>query len=126
MRVLVIAGEPAFIVARKSTHPITNLHLGGTRAEGDRVLPVAGEAAWTAMLESASRAARCHDAFQVGVDVAFSARFKGHFVIEANAFGDLLNGVTTDGLDPYRFQIRRLSERFSRARSEGLAAASMG
>ena len=33
LRFLVIAGEPAFRVLRKSRHPITNLHLGGERAD---------------------------------------------------------------------------------------------
>ncbi len=106
LRVLVVAGEPAFVVGRASPHPITNLHLGGTRLDEATARSSVSDEAWDHAMKDAARAGRCHDALHVGVDLAFVARGKGHVVLEANAFGDHLNGVSRDGLDPHRFELR--------------------
>jgi hypothetical protein len=37
-----------------------------------------------------------------------------HYVLEVNAFGDLLRGVEADGLDPYAFEIARLPDWLAR------------
>ena len=108
LRVLVIAGEPVFRVLRKSRHPITNLHLGGERADADALLshmPAKAVAALDATCRTVARA--FPGALQIGIDVAVAAGLARHYVLEVNAFGDLLKGITTSqGLDAYDVQLR--------------------
>ena len=113
LRVLVVAGEPAFVVGRASSHPVTNLHLGGTRIPEEVVRAFVEPARWDLAMADAVRAACCHDALYVGVDLAFVARGTGHVIFEANAFGDHLNDVSRDGLDPHRFELRAFARRRS-------------
>lgn len=113
MRVLVVGGQPAFVVGRASSHPITNLHLGGRRISEAELRGQCDSAALDGALEDAVRAGSFYDALHVGVDVALVARGGGHVVFEANAFGDHLNGVTKDGLDPHRFELRAFAARRS-------------
>jgi hypothetical protein len=110
LRVLVIAGEPTFRVLRKSRHPITNLHLGGERADAhallSRMTPKAVEA-----LDATCRAVAkaFPGALQIGIDVAVAAGLARHYVLEVNAFGDLLKRITTgEGLDAYDVQLRAM------------------
>ena len=37
----------------------------------------------------------------------YEAGFRGHRVLEANAFGDLLPNLTRDGLSVYEWQVRQ-------------------
>ncbi|MFV8754873.1 STM4014 family protein [Nannocystaceae bacterium ST9] len=105
LRVLVIAGEPVFVVPRASPHPITNLHLGGIRADlaavRDRVPPDA----WRRAMASAREVFAAHQCLHVGVDLLFESDLHGHRVIEANAFGDLLPGLERGGLSVYAWEI---------------------
>ena len=49
-------------------------------------------------------------ALQLGIDVAVACGFARHYVLEVNAFGDLLKGMTTDaGLDAYDVQLRAMA-----------------
>jgi hypothetical protein len=105
LRVLVIAGEPVFVVPRASPHPITNLHLGGIRADLDDVRARVPASAWTRAMQSAREVFAAHECLHVGVDVLFEADMFGHRVIEANAFGDLLPGLERDGLSVYAWEI---------------------
>lgn len=113
LRVLVVAGEPALVVGRASSHPVTNLHLGGTRIPEEVVRAHVDPARWDGAMNDAVRAAGCHDALYVGVDLAFVARGPGHVVFEANAFGDHLNDVSRDGLGPHRLELRAFARRRS-------------
>lgn len=108
LRVLVVDGEPAFVVERQSHHPVTNLHLGGRRGDAEQVRARMGGAAWGALLETARRTAALHDCFHLGVDLAVLRGFRHHAVLEANAFGDLLPRLERDGLDAYGWQLDRL------------------
>jgi hypothetical protein len=105
LRVLVIAGEPVFVVPRASSHPITNLHLGGIRADLDEVRARVPARAWAGAMTSACEVFAAHDCLHVGVDLLFEADMFGHRVIEANAFGDLLPGLERDGLSVYAWEI---------------------
>jgi glutathione synthase/RimK-type ligase-like ATP-grasp enzyme len=108
LRVLVVAGEPVFRVLRKSRHPITNLHLGGERANADALLSRMPAKAVAALDTTCRAVARAFPgALQVGIDVAVAGGLARHYVLEVNAFGDLLKGVTTgEGLDAYDMQLR--------------------
>lgn len=122
-RVLCVAGEPAFEVVRQSRHPITNLHLGGWRGDPDalaRALPPGTRKAADASCRAV--AALHGGTLQLGVDLLFEAGFRGHRIIEANAFGDLLPGLERDGLDVYAWQIVRAA-RWSADRRKAEATA---
>jgi hypothetical protein len=110
LRVLVIAGEPAFRVLRKSRHPITNLHLGGERADADALLSRMTPKAAAALDATCRAVAKAFPgALQIGIDVAVAAGLARHYVLEVNAFGDLLKGITTgQGLDAYDVQLRAM------------------
>jgi hypothetical protein len=104
-RMLVVGGEVAFTVVRKSPHPITNLHLGGTRgtlAELEGLVP-------PGVLADAHASCRkvfaAHDCLHLGIDVMFTADLSGHRVLEANAFGDLLPNLERDGRDVWEWEI---------------------
>lgn len=111
LRVLTVAGDPVLRVVRKSVHPMTNLHLGGERGDADAFLAQMspeGRAAIDATCRDVARA--MPGALQLGIDVAVAAGFKRHYVLEVNAFGDLLGGVTRDGRDAYDLQLAAMEE----------------
>ncbi|RKH09054.1 hypothetical protein D7V97_17755 [Corallococcus sp. CA053C] len=105
-RILAVRGEPVFTVVRQSRHPITNLHLGGYRGDLDAFHAAVPPREWEAALESCRAVARAHDCLHVGIDLMFEEFFHGHRVLEANAFGDLLPGLTRDGLSVYDWELR--------------------
>jgi hypothetical protein len=107
LRVLCVAGEPAFMVMRQARHPITNLHLGGWRGDVDRLQAAVPADAWDAAMESCRTAARLYPCHHLGVDLMFEPDLHGHRIIELNAFGDLLPRLERDGLDVYGWEIAR-------------------
>jgi glutathione synthase/RimK-type ligase-like ATP-grasp enzyme len=108
LRVLVVDGEPAFVVVRCARHAITNLHLGGRRGDLAALRARVPPAAWDRAMASCVALQRSTGAFHVGVDLLLEPGFERHRVIEGNAFGDLLPNLERDGLDVYGWQIRRL------------------
>ncbi|PTY03984.1 hypothetical protein DB346_02565 [Verrucomicrobia bacterium LW23] len=95
LRIVVIAGRATHVAVRLSRHPITNLHLGGTRGDVAALRAHIGEAAWTRALETAEAVvARAFPRCQcVGIDLMLSARTRRPYVLEVNAFGDFLPGL---------------------------------
>ena len=109
LRVLAIAGEPAHVVARAGRSPITNLHLGNRRISGARIRSHVGEARWHDLVVTCrSAAALLNRSFQVSLDVAIGLCGYRHWILEMNAFGDLLRGCLVNGLDPYELQVETL------------------
>ncbi len=108
LRVLAIDGEAAFTVMRTAPHPITNLHLGGTRGDVAELRTLISATAWDAAMASAVAVQQATGAFHVGVDLMFEPDLEHHRVIEGNAFGDLLPNLEREGLDVYGWQIKRL------------------
>jgi len=104
-RVLCIAGEPRFVVVRQNRHPITNLHLGGWRGSVDALKARLEPGAWDSAMETCRKVAALYASLHVGLDVMFEKDFAGHRVIEANAFGDLLPNLTSEGRSVYRWEI---------------------
>jgi hypothetical protein len=109
LRVVTVLGRPALAVLRVSQGPLTNLHLLNRRADPallrDRMQPDA----WEALLETCRRvAARFPRTLHTGIDMAVRAGFRDHAVLEVNAFGDLLHGVTRDGRDTYALELSAL------------------
>lgn len=113
-RVLCVDGEPCFRVIRQSRHPITNLHLGGWRGDPASLAAVLPAALERAAEASARQVAALHPgSFQLGIDLLFEAGWRGHRIVEANAFGDLLPNLTRDGLSVYAWEIRAAERRFN-------------
>nr|WP_268874059.1 STM4014 family protein [Streptacidiphilus melanogenes] len=107
LRVVVTAGRATHLVVRTSSHPMTNLHLGGSRGDVAQLREAVG-ARWSALLETAEQAAACFPGSpSVGVDILPATGWQRFRVGEVNAFGDLLPGLTglpgsgAEGLDTY-------------------------
>ncbi len=99
-RVLVVAGRPEHAVMRVSQSPLTNLHLGNERGDIEAFRAAKPEA-FKAVQDAAVAAAAGFSAIACGVDVALEATMKRAYVLETNAFGDLLPNVFVDGKDTY-------------------------
>jgi hypothetical protein len=103
LRVVTIGGEPRHVVMRTSRGPITNLHLGNQRGDAAQFLvnwsPSARQSAWSTCRAAAACFPRCH---YLGIDLAVLAGLARHAVLELNAFGDLLPGISdAAGNDTY-------------------------
>ncbi|CAM3795151.1 STM4014 family protein [Kibdelosporangium persicum] len=112
LRVVVIAGQATHAVVRASRHPITNLHLGGTRMDVAGLRAVIGEPRWREWLDTCEKAAaRFGRTLMVGVDLLPGIGWRRHVIGEVNAFGDLLPRLTglpdgpAAGLDTYAAQV---------------------
>lgn len=114
LRVLVVAGEPAFVVARQSAHPMTNLHLGGTRADLSRVRALVPPDRWDEAMQLAVRCAEIYECFHLGVDIGFEVGTFTPYVFEANAFGDFLPRLKRDGLSVMAWELRARRDTLSR------------
>jgi hypothetical protein len=107
LRVVVIAGRARHVVVRMSRGPMTNLHLLNRRGELSAVLARMEPEAWRAARRTCEQAAAVFPgSLQLGVDLLIAPGFRRHAVLEANAFGDLLPGVLSDGMDTYEAEIR--------------------
>lgn len=109
LRVLMVDGEPAHMVLRRSRTPFTNLHLLNERADATALTSRMSVEARDDLLATCRKAAKVFGrSLHVGLDVAVTADLKRAYVLEANAFGDLIKGVELDGLDTYAWQLSKL------------------
>jgi hypothetical protein len=110
LRVVVIAGRARHVVVRMSCGPMTNLHLLNRRGDLSAVLARMGPEAWRAARRTCEKAAGLFpDSLHLGVDLLIAPGFRRHAVLEGNAFGDLLPGVLSGGVDTYEAEIRCLT-----------------
>lgn len=101
LRVVTIGGRARHMVVRASRSPLTNLHLGNRRGDQEAARAAAGPR-WSGILELCERAAAVvPDAHYVGWDVLVTPGFRRAYILEGNAFGDLLPNVLCDGLSTY-------------------------
>ena len=118
LRLLVIGGEPAHAVVRLSASPITNLHLKNRRAPAEFLRSQIPGETWERILDVGKQAAAMFPAhFCIALDIAVHEDRRQIFVLEGNAFGDELRGVTFNGLDPYAFQVARVRDWVERRRA---------
>ena len=111
LRVLFIGGQPAHVVVRCSQSPITNLHLGNQRFSIDALSDHIPNTSWNRIWNIGSKIAALYPKqFCFGLDIGIHNKTKEVFIIEINAFGDHLNHVTFNGMDPYTYQIRALEK----------------
>jgi hypothetical protein len=106
LRVVVIGGRACHIVARLSEGPITNLNLLNQRGDVNRVRNQCGHAAWASAISSCEAAMRSFPrSLHAGIDLLIVSGFRRHAVLEVNAFGDLLPGLTWQGMDTYEAEL---------------------
>jgi glutathione synthase/RimK-type ligase-like ATP-grasp enzyme len=112
LRVVVIGGHARQAVLRLGNSPITNLHLGNERRPISDLPPRLTATAWQTMLHTCEQAAACFPrSFYCGIDLLIAPNLQDHYILELNAFGDLLQGMTWQGQDTYTTQITMLLER---------------
>ncbi len=91
---------------------MTNLHLQNRRGDLAAVLARMGPEAWHLARRTCERAAAVFpDSLHLGVDLLIAPDYRRHAVLEANAFGDLLPGVLSEGMDTYEAEIRAVLAR---------------
>jgi glutathione synthase/RimK-type ligase-like ATP-grasp enzyme len=112
LRVMVIGGEARHVVVRMSQSPMTNLHLQNRRGNLSAVVARMGPEAWHLARRTCERAAAVFpDSLHLGVDLLVAPDYRRHAVLEANAFGDLLPDVLSEGMDTYEAEIRAVLAR---------------
>ncbi|MCP4130938.1 MAG: hypothetical protein GY754_08135 [bacterium] len=94
-------------VVRLSRSPMTNLHLGNKRGNPEE-LDLAPET-WSLIDETARDAAGLFpNSLYAGVDILIPKQSSIPRVLEVNAFGDLLPGITLSGESTYDSEIKAL------------------
>lgn len=94
IRVLVIAGQARHTVLRTSKGIITNLHLGNKRGSMANFESSIGKPVMNVIHQLAEQAAACFPhSLYMGIDILLAANRRDMYVLEVNAFGDLLPGL---------------------------------
>jgi glutathione synthase/RimK-type ligase-like ATP-grasp enzyme len=110
-RVVVIGGKARHVVLRVGNSPMTNLHLGNDRREVSALPKALATDRWQEMLHTCEQAAACFPrSFYCGIDLLIAPNWRDHYILELNAFGDLLQGITWQGWDTYTTEIALLLE----------------
>ena len=114
LRIVVIGGQAQHIVVRQSQSPMTNLHLGNQRGDLSVLKETIGAKKWAAVRTLAEQAAQClPKSLYVGMDVMLSSTLKNSYVLEANAFGDLLPNVLVNDMDTYEATVNFLKQQLN-------------
>ncbi|MEM6753075.1 MAG: STM4014 family protein [Cyanobacteria bacterium P01_C01_bin.38] len=112
LRVVVIDGEAQHTVVRLGKSPMTNLHLGNERGDIDEFLHKVGDDNWQKMKRTCEQAAGLFpNSLYCGVDLMILPDWEQHAVLEINAFGDLLPGITYRGLDTYESELKAVFDK---------------
>ena len=95
---------------------MTNLHLLNERRQRDSVLNHLGETNFNAVMTLCEQAMRCFPkSLYAGIDVLVASGMRQHYIIEMNAFGDLLKDTLFRGLSPYAMEIERMVAQYEHA-----------
>jgi glutathione synthase/RimK-type ligase-like ATP-grasp enzyme len=111
LRVVVIGGQAAHTVARLSHSPMTNLHLLNERRDRETVRAFLGDEefeAAMAMCENAMNACFPRSLY-AGIDLLIASGSHQPYILEMNAFGDLLKDSHFEDMDTYALEIQRMS-----------------
>ncbi len=107
VRVLVIDCQACHFVLRRSKKPITNTHLGNSKSGIDEAIAAWGQASVEQIKTAAEAAAKTFpNSFYCGVDVMLGQDNKA-YVLEVNAFGDMLLDSRCDGLNTYEMELQK-------------------
>ncbi|UBF25564.1 STM4014 family protein [Kovacikia minuta CCNUW1] len=108
-RVVVMGGKARHVVLRVGNSPMTNLHLGNDRRELSALPKAFATDRWLEMLHTCEQAAACFPrSFYCGIDLLIAPNLRDHYILELNAFGDLLQGITWQGWDTYTTELAML------------------
>ncbi|MBZ0290785.1 MAG: hypothetical protein K8I30_24375, partial [Anaerolineae bacterium] len=78
------------------------------RRDRDTVTRHIGDDHFRAAMATCERAKACFPkSLYTGIDLLVAPGFQKHYIIEMNAFGDLLHDTLFDGLDTYSLEIQR-------------------
>lgn len=111
LRVVVIAGKARHVVVRLGRSPMTNLHLGSDRRSIDHLPDRLRSSDWQMMMHTCEQAAACFpNSLYCGVDLLITPNWQDHYILEANAFGDLVKGTTWQGKDTYTTELEIISK----------------
>ncbi|BDS13263.1 STM4014 family protein [Aureispira anguillae] len=111
LRMVVIGNKAQHTVVRQSQSPMTNLHLGNQRGNLDTVKAILGTDRWKSLCSLAEQAlASLPNTLYAGLDVMLSNTLKKSYILEANAFGDLLPNVLVKGKDTYSMALSSMKE----------------
>jgi hypothetical protein len=113
LRILTIAGKATHTVIRTSQRPITNLQLGNRRGDMQEFISLFGEEKIKeAKMLAEKAAATFPSSLYSGIDILVTANLRSMFVLEMNAFGDLLPRLTDDAGDTcYEAEIKAMARR---------------
>jgi hypothetical protein len=111
LRIVTVAGRGRHAVVRMSRTPFTNLQLHNQRGDIAAFALEHGRALDAAKAAAERAAAAFPNCLALGVDVALDPAGRA-WVLEANAFGDLLPGCLVGGWDTYRWQVEAMRERY--------------
>jgi glutathione synthase/RimK-type ligase-like ATP-grasp enzyme len=118
LRVVVIGGHARHVLVRRSSGPVTNLHLGNERGDWNLVRERLGDA-WDDIRASCERSLETFSrSLYAGVDVLVQTDWKKHALLEVNAFGDYHRNVFVNGLDTYQTQLEALGHGVKRVERE--------
>lgn len=111
LRMIVINGQCQHTVVRQSQSPLTNLHLGNQRGSLEQLKEKMGGNTWQTVQQLTVQAAATLPAHQYAcLDVLVKADFEQAYILEANAFGDLLPKVHYQGRDTYAAVLHHLKQ----------------
>jgi hypothetical protein len=109
LRVITIGGIVHHVVGRANPSPFTNLNLDAKRISRDDVVERLGDGWWTMESICQNAAEALPDAGMLGIDLLVRPGDRKFALLEANAFGDYLPGLTYQGMSTWEAQIHQLS-----------------
>jgi glutathione synthase/RimK-type ligase-like ATP-grasp enzyme len=107
LRVVVIGGRARHVMMRLGRGPMTNSQLRGGKGDVEALRRRMGEPAWNRMLATCEAAmSKCFPrSLYAGFDVLIEPDFRTAWVLEVNAFGDLLPRTWHEGWDTYEWEV---------------------
>jgi len=113
LRIVVIGGRARNVMVRLGRGPMTNSQLLGGKGDTETLRRRMGEEAWKRMLAQCEEAmARCFPrSLYTGFDVLVEPNFRRTWILEVNAFGDLLPRNLCEGRATYEWELEELRRR---------------
>ncbi|MDB6066898.1 MAG: hypothetical protein JWR26_3106 [Pedosphaera sp.] len=107
LRVVVIGGRARNVMVRLGRGPMTNSQLLGGKGDVNALRKRMGIEAWEQMLGLCELTMqKCFPkSLYAGLDVLIEPNFKTSWILEINAFGDLLPRVLHEGRDTYSWEV---------------------
>jgi hypothetical protein len=113
LRIVVIGGRARNVMLRLGRGPITNSQLLGGKGEVQILRQKMGEEAWGRMLAQCEQTmARCFPhSLYAGFDVLVEPDLCTSWILEVNAFGDLLPRILHEGRETYEWEVEQALQR---------------